>query len=118
MEHQRPSELLQQLPIPEWKWDMIAIDFVNGLPRTSSGYDAIWVIVDRLTKTAHFLPIKKTYSTDRLARLYVNRIFYLYGVPMSIVSDRGATFTLVFWQEFYKALGTRLDFSTTFHPQN
>ena len=69
---------------------MIAMDFVSDLPRTSSGYDAIWVIVDRLTKTAHFLPIKKTYSTDRLARLYVNRIICLHEVPMSIVSDKGA----------------------------
>ena len=117
LEHQRPSGLLQQLPIPEWKWDMIAMDFVSSLPRTSSGYDAIWVIVDRLTKTAHFLPIKKMYSTDRLAKLYVNRIVYLHGVPVSIVSDRGATFISVFWQELYRAMGTRLDFSTAFHPQ-
>ena len=117
LEHQRPSGLLQQLPILEWKWDMIAVDFVSGLPCTLSGYDAIWVIIDRLIKTAHFMPIKKTYSTDRLARLYINRIFCLYGVLVSIVSDRGATFTLVFWQELYKALGTRLNFSTTFHPQ-
>ena len=97
LEHQRPLGLLQQLPIPEWKWDMISIDFASGLPRTSSGYDAIWVIVDRLTKIAHFLPIKKTYSTDRLARLYVNRIVCLHGVPVSIVTNRGATFTSVFW---------------------
>ena len=96
---------------------MIAMDFVSGLPRTSSGYDAIWVIVDRLTKTTHFLPIKKMYSNDRLARLYVSRIVCLHGVPVSIVSDRGSTFTLVFWQELHKALGTRLDFSITFHPQ-
>ena len=105
---------VQQLSISEYKWDMIATDFVSGLPRTSSGYDAIWVIVDRLTKTSHFLPIKKTYSTDRLARLYVNRIICLHGIPVSIVSDRGATFTLVFWQELHKAMGTRLDFSTAF----
>ena len=72
---------------------MIAMDFVSGLPRTSSGYDAIWVIVDRLTKTTHFfLPIKKTYSTDRLARLYVNQIVCLHGIPVSIVFDKGATF--------------------------
>ena len=96
---------------------MVAMDFVGGLPRISSGYDAIWVIVDRLTKTAHFLPIKKTCSMDRLARLYVNRIVCLPGVPVNIVSDRGATFTSVFWQELHKAFGTRLDFSTTFHPQ-
>ena len=117
LEHQRPSGLLQQLSIPEWKWDMITMDFVSGLPRTSCGYDAIWVIVDRLTKTAHFfLPIKKTYSTDKLARLYVNRIVCLHEAPVSIVSDRGATFTSVFWQELHKAMGTRLDFSTAFHP--
>ena len=88
-----------------------------GLPCTSSGYDAIWVIIDRLTKTANFLPIKKTCSTNRLARLYVNRIVCLHGVPVSIVSDKGATFTSVFWQELHKALGMRLDFSTAFHPQ-
>ena len=87
MEHQRPARLLHLLPIPEWKWDMIAMDFVSGLPHTSSGYDAIWVIVDRLTKTVHFLPIKMTYSTDRLAKLYVNRIVCLHEVLMSIVSD-------------------------------
>ena len=74
LEHQRLSRLLQQLSISKWKWDIIAIDFISGLPHTSSGYDVIWVIIDRLTKTIHFLPIKKTYSTDKLARLYVNRI--------------------------------------------
>ena len=97
---------------------MVAIDFVTGLPRTTGGYDAIWVIIDRLTKKAHFLPVKKTYSTDRLAKLYVNRIVCLHGVSVSIVSDRGATFTSVFWQELYTTLSTRLDFSTAFHPQN
>ena len=96
---------------------MITMDFVSGLPRTTSGYDALWVIVDRLTKSAHFLPIKKTYSTDILARLYINRIICLYGVPESIVLDRGATFTSILWQELHKAMGTRLDFSTAFHPQ-
>ena len=100
------------------EWDMIAMDFVSSLPRTSNGYDAIWVIVDRLTKTAHFLPIKKTYSTDRLARLYVNRIICLQGVPVSIVSNRGANFTSVFWQELHKAMGTRLDLYTAFSSSN
>ena len=109
--------MLQQLPIPKWKWDKIAMNFINGLPHTSSGYDVIWVIVDRLTKTAHFLTIKKTYSTDRLARLYVNRIVCLHMVPVSIVSDKGAIFTSVFWQKLYKAMGTRLDFITAFYPQ-
>ena len=75
---------------------MIAMNFVSGLPCTSSGYDAIWVIVDRLTKTAYFLPVKKTYSIDKLVKLYANRIICLHGVPVSIVSDRGATFTSIF----------------------
>ena len=97
LEHQRPAGLLQPLPIPEWKWDMITMDFVTGLPRTTDGFDSIWVIVDRLTKSAHFLPVKKIYSTDRLIRLYINRIVCFHGVPVSIVSDRGATFTSVFW---------------------
>ena len=74
LEHQRPSGLLQPLPIPEWTWDMIAMDFVSRLLCTTGGYNAIWVIVDRLTKSAHFLLIKKTYTTDKLARLYINRI--------------------------------------------
>ena len=76
---------------------MIAMNFVSGLPHTSSGYDAIWVIIDRLMMPAHFLPIKKTYSTDRLASLYVSRIVYLHGVSVSIVSDRESTVTSVFW---------------------
>ena len=76
---------------------MIAMDFVTGLPHTTGGFDSVWVIVDRLTKSSHFLPVKKTYSTDRLARLYVNRIVFLHGVPVIIVLDRGATFTSVLW---------------------
>ena len=93
------------------------MDFVSGLPCTSSGYDTIWVIVYRLTKTTHSLPIKKTYSFDRSARLYVNKIICLHGIPVSIVSDRGATSSSVYLQELHKAMGTRLDFSTAFYPQ-
>ena len=78
------------------------MDFVTGLPCTIGGYDAIWVIIDRLTKSVHFLPIKKTYSTDRLARLYINRIVCLHGIPENIVSDRGATFTSVFGKSCIK----------------
>ena len=92
-------------------------EFCKWLPRTSRGYDAIWVIVDILIKAAHFLPIKKTYSTDRLAKLYINRIVCLLGVPVRIVYVRGVTFTSVFWQGLHKAMGTGLDFITAFHPQ-
>jgi hypothetical protein len=90
IEHQKPSGLLQPLPIPEWKWEDISMDFVNGLPRTPRGNDSIWVIVDRLTKVTHFIPMRTTYGGDKLARLYVDNILKLHGVPKSIISDRGA----------------------------
>ncbi|GJU27709.1 putative reverse transcriptase domain-containing protein [Tanacetum coccineum] len=116
-EHQRPSGLLQQPEIPVWKWEGIAMDFVTKLPRTSSGHDTIWVIVDRLTKSAHFLPMREDYKMDRLARLYLNEIVARHGVPISIISDHDSRFTSRFWQSMQEALGTRLDMSTTYHPQ-
>ncbi|GKB01541.1 putative reverse transcriptase domain-containing protein [Tanacetum coccineum] len=88
VEHQKPSGLLQQPEIPEWKWEKITMDFVTGLPRTLSGYDSIWVIVDQLTKSAHFLPIKKTDSTENLTQMYLKDIVCRHGVPVSIISDR------------------------------
>ncbi|CAL2240064.1 unnamed protein product [Prunus armeniaca] len=91
-ERQKPSGLMQPLPIPEWKWEFITIDFVFKLPRTSKGHDGIWVIVDRLTKSTHFLPIKETYSLSRLAKLFVDEIVRLHGAPVSIVSDRMQAF--------------------------
>jgi hypothetical protein len=99
-EHQRPAGLLQPLKIPEWKWEEIRMDFIVGLPRTHAGYDSIWVIVDRLTKVAHFIPVKATYSGAKLAELYMSRIVCLHGVPKKIVSDRGSQFTSKFWESF------------------
>ena len=93
------------------------MDFVSGLPRSPMNHDSIWVIVDRLTKTAHFIPIVMTYSMDRLAELYVQHIVRLHGVPKSIVSDRDTRFTSKFWKSLQNALGTRLKFSSAFHPQ-
>ena len=92
-EHQKPSGTLQPLPILEWKWEHITMDFVVGLPRTYMGYDAIWVIVDRITKSTHFLAIRNNFSLDRLAELYVNEIVKLHRVPISIVLDRDPKFT-------------------------
>nr|GEW33512.1 putative reverse transcriptase domain-containing protein [Tanacetum cinerariifolium] len=115
--HQRPSGLLQQLEIPKWKWERIAMDFVTKLPRTSSGHDTIWVIMDRLTKSAHFLPMREDYKMDRLARLYLNEIIARQAVPISIISDRDSRFTSRFWQSMQEALRTRLDMSTAYHPQ-
>lgn len=116
-EHQKPAGKLQSLDIPEWKWDKITMDFVGGLLRTPKGYNSIWVIVDRLTKSAHFLPIKMTYSAAQYAKLYLDEIVSLHGIPISIVSDRGSQFTSKFWQSFQEALGSQLYFSTAFHPQ-
>ncbi|KAA0061889.1 DNA/RNA polymerases superfamily protein [Cucumis melo var. makuwa] len=114
---QRPGGFLNPLPVPEWKWEHITMDFLFGLPRTSSGHDGIWVIVDRLTKTTRFIPIKMTSTLDQLARLYVDKIVSQYGVPVSIVSDRDPRFTSKFWPSLQKAMGTGLKFSTSFHPQ-
>jgi hypothetical protein len=95
-EHQKPAGLLQPLKIPEWKWEEIRMDFLIGLPRTQVGYDSMWVIVDRLTKVAHFIPVKTTYSSVELAELYMSRIVCLHGVPKKIMSDRGTQFTSKF----------------------
>ena len=116
-EHQKPAGKIQPLPIPVWKWDKITMDFVTGLPRTRRQHDAIWVIVDRLTKSAHFLPVSNDDPLDKLAQLYVEEIVRLHGVPISIVSYRDPRFTSRFWSSLQDAMGTRLHFSTTFHPQ-
>ena len=116
-EHQRPAGLLQPMKIPEWKWEEVGMDFIVGLPRTQRGYDSIWVIVDRLTKVAHFLPVKTTYRGPKLAELYMERIVSLHGVPKKIVSDRGTQFISQFWRTVHSSLGTKLNFSTAYHPQ-
>jgi IS30 family transposase len=109
--------LWQPLQVLEWNCEEIAMDFIVGLPRTQSGYGSIWVIVDQLTKGAHFIPIKTTYSWPQLAELYMSRIVYLHGVLKKIVSDRGTQFTLKFWERLHEALDTQLCFSSTYHPQ-
>jgi hypothetical protein len=110
-EHQRPAGLLQPLKVPEWKWEEIGMDFIVGLPCTRDGYDFIWVIADHLTKVAHFIPVKTTYTGARLAELYISRIVCLHGVPKRIVLDRGTQFTSRFWQK----LNTKLNFSSAYH---
>ncbi|KAL0551238.1 hypothetical protein IC582_010324 [Cucumis melo] len=114
---QKPAGLLQPLSIPEWKWENVSMDFITGLPRTLRGFTVIWVVVDRLTKSAHFVPGKSTYTASKWAQLYMSEIVRLHGVPVSIVSDRDARFTSKFWKGLQTAMGTRLDFSTAFHPQ-
>ena len=113
----KPAGLLQPLDVAEWKWEHVTMDFVTHLPRMQQRHDAVWVIVDRLTKSAHFLAMRMTFSLERFCRLYIREIVWLHGVPVSIVSDRDPRFTAHFWKSFQKAMGTQLIMSTAFHPQ-
>nr|GEY78350.1 putative reverse transcriptase domain-containing protein [Tanacetum cinerariifolium] len=115
-EHQNPSGLLQQPEIPVWKWERITMDFITKLPRTPSGYDSIWVIVDRLTKSAHFILVNEKFKMERLTCLYLKEIVYGHGVPASIISDRDPRFVSNFWRSLQKSLGTNLDMTTPYHP--
>jgi hypothetical protein len=117
VERQRPAGLLQPFKIPEWKWEEISMDFIMGLPKTQSGYDSIWVIVDHLSKVMHFIPVKTTYKGSKLAELYIARIVCLHGVPKKIVSDRGTQFTSKFWEKLHESMDTKLNFSSAYHPQ-
>jgi hypothetical protein len=115
--HLKVSGTLQPLPIPSWKWEDISMDFIVGLPNTSQKHDSIWVIIDRLTKTAHFLPVHTTYSAKKYAKVYLDQIVRLHGVPKTIISDRGAQFIARFWEQLQYPLGTKLIRSSTYHPQ-
>ena len=116
-DHQKPTVLLQPLEVAEWKWEHVTTDFVTHFPRTPWRHDAVWVIVDRLTKLEHFLAIRMTFTLEEFCRLYIREIVRLHEVPISIVSDRDSRFSTHFWKSFQKAMGTRLTMSTTFHPQ-
>jgi len=117
VEHQRPGGNLQPLEIPVWKWDNISMDFVTHLPRTFRGHDTIGLIVDRLTKSAHFLAMNLRMSMAKLAQLYIKEIVKLHGVPSSIVSERDLWFTSRFWQTLQSAIGSKLTMSSAYHPQ-
>ncbi|KAD6454275.1 hypothetical protein E3N88_08981 [Mikania micrantha] len=116
-EHQKPYGYGQPLEVPEWKWEHITMDFITKLSLTAKRHDAIWVIVDRLTKRAHFLPIRETYTSEKLSELFVKEIISRHGVPVSIVSDRDTRFVSRFWKQFHESMGTRLNISTAYHPQ-
>ncbi|GKB36742.1 putative reverse transcriptase domain-containing protein [Tanacetum coccineum] len=103
--------------IPQWKWDNITMDFVTRLPKSSQGYDTIWVIVDRLTKSAIFVPMRETDPMEKLARMYLKEVVTRHGIPVLIICDRDGRFTSNLWRSLQKALGTNLDMSTTYHPE-
>jgi hypothetical protein len=115
-EHQRLAGLSQPLKILEWNWEEIGMDFIVGLPRTQARYDSIWVIVDCLTKIAHFIPVKTTYYDVKLVELYMSRIMCLHRVPKKIVSDRGSQVTSKFWEKLHESMDTKLNLSLAYHP--
>jgi hypothetical protein len=115
--HLKSAGVLQPLTIPLWKWDDISMDFIVGLPPTARRKDSIWVIVDRMTKTAHFIAVHTTYSIQDYAELYVDQIVRLHEIPKTIVSDRGTQFVAHFWEQLHESLGTRLIRSSSYHPQ-
>ncbi|GKB13256.1 putative reverse transcriptase domain-containing protein [Tanacetum coccineum] len=116
-EYKRPSGLLVQPEIPQWKWYNITMDFVTRFPKSSQGYDTIWVIVDRLTKSAIFMPMRETNPLDKLARIHLKEVVTRQGIPVSIICDRDPRFSSNFWKSLQNALGTSLDMSTAYHPE-
>ena len=116
-DYMRTLGFLQPLPILVWKWEDISMHFVVGLPCTSKGYDSICVIVDRLTKSAHFIPVDTKYTAKKYAEIYFDQIVTLHGVPLTIISDRGSVFVSCFWEQLQECLGTSLLRSLAYHPQ-
>ena len=112
VEHQHPIGLLNPLPIAEWKWDIVSIDFIIGLPKTKYQQDSVMVVVDTLTKAAHFIPVKSTFGTAQVADVFLKEIVRLRGVPKVIVSNRDVKFTTAFWKGLFGGMGTKLNFST------
>jgi hypothetical protein len=115
-DHLRPARNLQPLSIPEWKWENICMNFIAGLPHTSRGYNLIWIIVDRLTKSAHFIPVATTYRVGQYAEFYISHIVRYHGILKTIISDRGSIFVACFWEQLHECLGTQLIRSSAYHP--
>ena len=116
VEHRHPGGLLQPHEISEWKWDVISMDFIVGLPLSSHRHDAILVTVDTLTKVAHFSPVRTTYTARDIAQVFLRDIVRLHGVPRNIIFDRDSLFTSAFWRELQSTLGARLNFNMEYHP--
>jgi hypothetical protein len=117
VEHRQPTDLLQPLPIPEWKWEVVTMDFVTKLPRTNKQHDSIMVMVDKLTKDAHFILVKLSHKATNIVDVYMREIARLHGIPKKIVSDRDPKFTSKFWKGLFNGFGTNLNFSTSYHPE-
>jgi hypothetical protein len=117
-EHRHPVGLLQALPIPKWKWDVVTMDFITGFPRTSKQHDSIMLVVEKLTKAAHFVPLKTTHRAVDVADIFLKEVARFHGIPKTIVFDRDSKFTFNFWKGPFKGFRTNLNFSTTYHPES
>ena len=117
VEHQHLACLFQPFLVWKWKWEFISMDFITGLSMTWRQHDSIIVVVDKLTKAAHFINVKSTHKTDDIAKIFMKEIFKLHGLSKAIVSDKDVKFTFNFWKGLFAYLGTNLNFSTTYHPQ-
>jgi hypothetical protein len=116
-DYMKPGGLLQPLSIPEWKWDDISMDFIVGLPLMTHKFDSIWVIVDRLSKSTHFIPVRTNYNVQKYVGIYIAHVLCLHGVLKTIISDRGFQFVARFWEQLHASLGTHLIHSLAYHPQ-
>jgi hypothetical protein len=114
-EHRHPARLLQPLPTPEWKWEVVTMDFITGLPRIGKMHDSIMVVVEKITKDAHFIPLKTTHKVADVVDIFIKEVARLHGIPKTIVSDRDPKFTLNFWKGLFKGFGTNMNFSTAYH---
>jgi hypothetical protein len=107
---------MQPLSIPEWKWDNISMDFIVGLPMRTRKFHLIWAIMDRLSKSAHFIPVNTNYKVQKYAEIYIAHVLCLHRVSKMIISDRGLQFVAHFWEQLHASLGTHLIHSSSFHP--
>jgi hypothetical protein len=113
----KPGRLLQPLSILDWKWDDISMDYIVGLPMMARKFDSIWVIMDRLSKSTHFIPVNTNYKVQKYAEIYIAHVLCVHGVPKTIISDQGSQFVARFWEQLHASLGTRLIHSSAYHPK-
>jgi hypothetical protein len=117
-EHRHPVGLLQPLPSPEWKWEVVKVDFITGLPKTNKHHDSIMVVVDKLTKPTHFILLKNTHNAANVVDIYMWEVARLHGIPKTIVFDRDPKFTSKFWKELFEGFITNLNFNIAYHLES
>jgi hypothetical protein len=116
--HKKPIGFLQPLPISEWKWEVVMVDFNTNFPRTFKQHDSIMVVVDKMTKETHIILVKNTHKETNIVEIYMKEVVRLHGVPKEIVSERDPKYTSNFWKGVFKGFGTNLNLSTMYHPDS